>query len=99
MTDGAGDQIAPLGTWLADVPRDATLEIVELMNLGIRALEYARDTMLFGRRENDHQPLPGQSRIDATAQTAQRVIETVDDVERVTAAIPPGVSAAKNSVR
>jgi hypothetical protein len=65
LTGGAHHQIAPPGTWLVDVPRDATLEIVELINLGIKALEYARNTMLLGVDEmttSRYRDSPGSTR-------------------------------------
>lgn len=94
----ARDRIAPPGTWLADVPRDTTLEVVALINIGVKALEYARNTLLLGVDGNGEQPGPGQTRVDTTAQTAERVIETVDDLACVIDAIRRGVLAASTAV-
>jgi hypothetical protein len=71
----APDRIAPPGTWLADVPRDTTLEVVALINIGAKALEDARNTLLLGDG-NGELPGPGQTRVDTTAHIAERVMNT-----------------------
>lgn len=78
--DHGGNYLAAAGTWLAEVPRDYTLAVVERINLAIRGLEHSRDQVLIGEAENGEEPSPDRPRADSVAATARRAIEDLAQV-------------------
>lgn len=76
MTTPGVDHLLVPGTWLADVPRELTLEVVDRINLLIGGMNTVRNRMLLGVDSDGNEPSPGHPRSDVTAETTRRALET-----------------------
>ena len=70
----SADHLLTPGTWLAAVPHEQTMTIVESLNLAGAGLEYVKNRILLGVDADDQQPSPEHPRVDAVDDTAHRVL-------------------------
>lgn len=82
------------GTWLADVPREMTLEGVDRINLLIRGLSTVRNRILIGVDSDGNEPSPGRPRADVTAETARQALEDLILLRDITSTTIHTVAAA-----
>jgi hypothetical protein len=82
------------GTWLAEVSRDRTINIVERLNLLIAGIGRVRDRILIGVDTDGKQPCPDRPRADGVADTAELALEDLVLLRDITAATIHAVAAA-----
>ena len=97
MSNGAkpdrGYLLSP-GTWLAEVPRDRTLNIVRRLNLVIAGLGHVRDRILLGVDAAGDQPEPGRPRADSVSDTTKLALEDLVLLRDITTTTIHAVAAA-----
>ncbi|MCV7024381.1 MULTISPECIES: hypothetical protein [Mycolicibacterium] len=94
MTTPGVDHLLVPGTWLADVPRELTLEVVDRINLLIGGMNTVRNRMLLGVDSDGNEPSPGRPRSDATAETTRRALEDLILLRDITSTTIHAVAAA-----
>ena len=75
--------VAPPGTWLADVDRDQTLHIINLINLAVTGLDVVRNRILVGVDVAGDEPERIEDRVDYVRDAAReslRDLATVRDL-------------------
>ncbi|KAA1250332.1 hypothetical protein F0Q45_10360 [Mycobacterium simiae] len=93
-TAASADHLLTPGTWLAMVPRDQTIKIVEFLNLASAGLGYVRDRILIGVDADDQQPSPGHPRADTIADTAHLALDDLVQLRGLVASTIRAVAAA-----
>ncbi|MEX7469034.1 hypothetical protein AB4Z39_04905 [Mycobacterium adipatum] len=94
MTTPGVDHLLVPGTWLADVPRELTLEVVDRINLLIGGMNTVRNRMLLGVDSDGNEPSPGHPRSDVTAETTRRALEDLILLRDITSTTIHAVAAA-----
>lgn len=70
-----GNSLMTPGTWLAEVPRDRTLNIVKRLNLVRAGMGHVRNRILLGNDAAGAEPTPGRPRVDTVSETAKLALE------------------------
>jgi len=70
-----GNSLMTPGTWLAEVPRDRTLNIIKRLNLVRAGMSHVRNRILLGNDATGAEPTPGRPRVDTMAETAKLALE------------------------
>lgn len=94
MTTPGVEHLLVPGTWLADVPREMTLEVVDRINLLIGGLNTVRNRILLGGDEDGNEPSPGRPRTDVTGATTRQALEDLILLRDITSTTIHAVAAA-----
>lgn len=89
-----GNSLMTPGTWLAEVPRDRTLDIVQQLNLIRAGMGHVRDRILVGNDANGEEPTPGHPRVDTVSATAKVALNDLILLRDITATTIHAVAAA-----
>lgn len=63
------------GTWLAEVTRERTLNIVKRLNLVRAGMAHVRNRILIGNDAAGAEPTPGRPRVDTVSETARLALD------------------------
>lgn len=77
--------IAPPGTWLADVDRQVTVHIVQLINLAEAGLEMVKNRIVVGVNVAGDQPEQIEDRADYVTDTAREALTDIAAVRDLVA--------------
>jgi hypothetical protein len=66
--------VAPPGTWLADVDRDVTVHLLNLISLSVAGLDVVKNRILIGVNAAGDQPGRIEDRVDYVGDTAQEAL-------------------------
>lgn len=90
---GADHLLVPW-TWLAEVPRELTIEVVDRINLLIGGLNSVRNRMLLGVDSDGNEPSPDHPRSDITAETAKQALDDLVLLRDITSTTIHALAAA-----
>lgn len=90
---GSGHLLTP-GTWLAEVSRDRTLNIVKRLNLVSAGLGHVRDRLLLGVDADGQEPTPSRPRADTVSDTTKLALDDLILLRDITTTTIHAVAAA-----
>jgi hypothetical protein len=83
----------PPGTWLADVDRDVTVHIVNLINLAVPGLEFVKNRILIGVDADGDYPEQMADRVDDVRDSAREALRDLVVVRDLIALITATIAA------
>jgi hypothetical protein len=91
MTSSA--PVARPGTWLADVDRDVTVHLVNLINIAVPGLDFVKNRILIGADADGDYPEKVEDRVDDVRDTAREALRDLVVIRDLVALITATVAA------